>query len=97
MSSTLTIGPAIGWATQNAAPLKFDSKPSKAAFLAVFSNFDQCQPEVADDVQSGVIVERTGSDDPVKFGDSRSNRSRDLRAAHFVVYTKERRRTQVIA
>ena len=32
-----------------------------------------------------VAVDLTGMDVPVKFGDSRSNRSRDIRAAHFVM------------
>ena len=35
---------------QNASPLKFDLKPSEAAFSAVFSNFDIWWPEEADDV-----------------------------------------------
>ena len=34
---------------------------------------------------SCVAVEHAGMDDPVKFGDSRSNHSRDIRAALFVM------------
>ena len=36
------------------------------------------------DVISGVVVDPTGIKVPVKFGDSRSNRSRDLRLPLFV-------------
>ena len=34
---------------------------------------------------SGLAVEQVGTAVAVKFGDSRLNRSRDIRAAHFVV------------
>ena len=44
-------------------------------------NFRQ---EVASDVISGVDVEQVGMNTRVKFGDSRSNRSRDIRLPHFV-------------
>ena len=33
---------------------------------------------------SGVVVDLTGLKVPIKFGDSRSNRSRDIRLPHFV-------------
>ena len=46
-------------------------------------NFDNCQPEVVSDVISGTVKDPTGVK-VVKFGDSRSNRSRDLRLPHFV-------------
>ena len=49
--------PPIGWDRPNAAPLKFDTKPSSAAFSVVFSSFNKCQPEVAVDVVSGVAVD----------------------------------------
>ena len=42
---------------QNAAPLKFDLKPSEAAFLEIFVNFEKCRPEEVDDVISGEAVE----------------------------------------
>ena len=32
-----------------------------------------------------MVVERVGTDVHVKFGDSRSNSNRDIRAAHFVM------------
>ena len=47
-------------------------------------NFDNCQLEVVSDVISGMVVDPTGVKVPVKFGDSRSNRSRDIRLPHFV-------------
>ena len=50
------------WGRQNAAPLKFDPKPSETAFSAVFSNFDKYRPEVYDDFISRVAVR-------VKLGD----------------------------
>ena len=53
-----------------AVPLKFDPKPSVAAFSAVFSNFDQCRLEVAGDVVSGVAEDWVGLDVRVKIGDS---------------------------
>ena len=63
------------------------------------SNFDKCRLEAAgDDVTFGLAVEYLDTDVGVKFGDSRSNRSRDIRVAHFVMDDDERqrRRTQVI-
>ena len=49
-----------------------------------YLNFDNCQPELVSDVISGAVVDLTGVKVPVKFGDSRSNRSRDIRLPHFV-------------
>ena len=50
-----------------------------------FSNVDNFRPEVDSDVISGVvIVDPTGVKIRVKFGDSRSNHSRDIRLLHFV-------------
>ena len=48
--------------------------------------------EVANDVISGVAVEYVIMDVRLKLGDSRSNRSRDIRAAHFVMDDERRRR-----
>ena len=45
---------------------------------------DNFQPEVASDVISGVDVEQVGVKVQVTFGDSSSNRSRDIRLPHFV-------------
>ena len=58
-------------------------KPSHVAFSRVFG--DSFRPEVVSDVISGMAAEQFGVDVPVKFGDSRSNRSRDARAAHVVM------------
>ena len=64
---------------QNAVPLKFDRKPKEVAlFSAVFSNFEKCRPEVADDVISGVATEQVGVDLHVKFGDSIFNSGRTI-------------------
>ena len=41
-------------------------------------------PEVVSAVISGIIIDPTCLKDPVKFGNSRSNRSRDIRLPHFV-------------
>ena len=49
---------------------------------------DNFRPEAVSEVLSGVDVECVGVDVRVKLGDSTSNRSRDIRAAHFV--TNER-------
>ena len=35
------------------------------------------------DVISGIVVDPTGVKVPLKFGDSKSNRSRDIRLPHF--------------
>ena len=50
-----------------------------------FSNFDKCWPEVAGDVISRVAVEHVGMDVSVKFVECRSNRSRGIQAAQFVI------------
>ena len=42
------------------------------------------RPEVHSDVIFGVVVDLTDVKVPVKFGDSRLNRSRDIRLPHFV-------------
>ena len=49
-----------------------------------FLNFDHCQPEVVSDVKSGVVVDPRGVKVHVKFGDSGSNSSREMRLPHFV-------------
>ena len=45
---------------------------------------DNFRPDVVNDVISGLDVEQVGVNDPVKFGDFWSNRSRDIRLPHFV-------------
>ena len=67
-----------------------------------FSNVDNFRPEEDSDVISGVVVDPTGMKVCVKFSDSRSNRSRDMRLSHFVGTTTtttitRRQRTPVIA
>ena len=59
-------------------------KPSEAVFSTVFRyNF---QPEVDNDVVSGMAIDYVGIDVRVKFGDSRSNDgSRDIPGADFVL------------
>ena len=47
-------------------------------------NFDHCQPQVCSDVISGEVIDPTGVKVRVKFGDSRSYRSRDIRLPHFM-------------
>ena len=49
--------------------------PSETAFSTIKKKFDNCQPEVASDVISGVVVDPSGVDFSVKLGDSRSTRS----------------------
>ena len=63
--------PTNWWGRQNAAPLKFDRR--QAAFSAVFSNFEKCRPDAADDPMSGLAAEYVGLDVLVKFGDSMLN------------------------
>ena len=63
-------------------------------FQAVFStdfflNFDNCQPEVASDVVYSVVVDPTALKVCVKFGDSRSNCSRDIRLLRFVTNARQ--------
>ena len=66
---------------------------SKAVGSGIYASFcDNFRPEVASEVISSVVVD---TEVPVKYGDSRSNRSQDTRATHFVV-DERRRRTQVI-
>ena len=48
---------------------KFDWKPPEASFSAVFSNFDKCRAEEADDVISSMAVGQVGIDVRAKFGD----------------------------
>ena len=54
--------------------------------------------EAAGDVISSAVVELVGVDFIVKFGDSGSSGSRDIRTAHFVMDddNDERRGTQVV-
>ena len=59
--------------------------PSDASFSAVFrTSIYNFRLEVYSGVISGVFVDRTGRKVPVKLGDSRSKRPRDIRLPHFV-------------
>ena len=60
--------PTDCWVRQNDAPLKFDTKPSEAAFSAVFLNFDKCRPKVAHDFISSLAVDLVGANVHVKIG-----------------------------
>ena len=58
----------------------------------IFHVFAICRrPEIDNDVISGVAVDNVGVDVHIKFGDSRSNRFRDIRGADFV--SNERTKT----
>ena len=65
--------PTYWWDKQNAAPLKFDPKPSQAALSAVFANFDKCRSEAAGDVISGVAVDYVGMNVRATFVESGLN------------------------
>ena len=54
--------------------------------IAITKQFlgDNVRPEVDSDVISGVDVKQVGLNVHAKFGDFRSNRSRDIRLPHFV-------------
>ena len=63
----------------------YNSEPVAFGIFACFLNFDNCQPEAVSDAISGAVVEPTGMKAHIKFGDSRSNRSQDIRLPpHFV-------------
>ena len=51
---------------------------------------DNFRPEVVNDIISSVTIEYVDVDVRAKFGDSRSNRSRDIRVAHFLMDDDER-------
>ena len=56
-------------------------------------NVDNFRPEVPSDIISGVVVDPAGVKVRVKFGDSGSNRSRDIRLPHFVMNDDAGRQT----
>ena len=60
-----------------------------------FHVFAICRrPEIDNDVISGQDVDNVGVDVHIKFGDSRSNRFRDIRGADFVTYERTNERTR---
>ena len=62
---------------------KFYPKPSEGGIFRLFFPYD-FQPEVDNDVISGMAVDNHGMDVPIKCGDSRSNDLRDMRGADVV-------------
>ena len=62
--------PSNRWGRQNVTPLKFDPKPSKAAFSAVWrgGSLGKCRREIADDVIFSLPVDSVGTDVLEKFG-----------------------------
>ena len=70
-------------------PKYFALKSSGTAFSCFFSRNNFVRPEVANDAISVVVVGQVGTDVRVKFGDSRSNRSGDIRSAQFVTTTTD--------
>ena len=58
---------------------------------------DNFRAELVRDVIFNATVEKVGMDFRLKFGDSRSNHSSDIRVAHIVMDDeRRRRRTQII-
>ena len=60
-------------------------KSSEATFSTVFR--DNFRPDIASDLLAGPDVEQVGLDVCIKFGDSRSNHSRDIRLSLYDVRT----------
>ena len=67
---------------------------SAQAFPTVFR--DSFRPEVVSDVIYGADVEQVNVNVRVKLGDSRSNRSREIRLPHFMTDEQRRQPTQLI-
>ena len=67
----------------------------KAVGSGIFDSFfcDNFWSEVASDVKAATIVDYGDIDIRVKYGDSGSNRPRDIRVAHFVMDNDERHPT----
>ena len=64
---------------------RFEVEAVGGVIFSPFSNVDSFRLEVYNDVISGVVVDPMGMKVPVKFGESRSNRSIDIRLPHFVM------------
>ena len=66
----------------------------KAVGSGIFDSLsrDNCRRKVASDIISGVAIEEVGRDVRVKSSDSRSNCSRDVRVAQFLIDDDARRR-----
>ena len=66
----------------------FDSllpDPFYAPIRSISLHYEADRKQKVMSCQSDVTVDQNGTDIPVKFGDFRSNRSRDIRGAHFVM------------
>ena len=61
----------------------YSSEAVEFGIFGPFSNVNKFRPEVRSDVISGVFVDPAGVNAQVKFGDSKSNRSRDIRLPPF--------------
>ena len=62
----------------------YSSEAVGCVIFGPYSNVDNFRPEVRSDVISGGVVDPTSLKVRVKYGDSGSNRSRDIRLTHFV-------------
>ena len=62
---------------------RFYAEAVEGVIFGRFSNVDNFRPEVHSDVISRVAVDPTGLKARVKFGDYRSNHSRDIGLPHF--------------
>ena len=62
---------------------KFRPKPSEAVFSTVFFHYN-LRSEVDGDIISTAAIDYVSKDVRLKFGDSRSNESLDIRGADFV-------------
>ena len=72
----------VGLAKRRATQIR--PKAVGGAIFGPFSNVSNFRPDVHSDVVSVEVVEATGLKVRVKLGESRSNRSRDMRLPHFV-------------
>ena len=62
----------------------YNSEAVERGIFGRFFNGDKFRPEGYSDVMSGVVIDPTGVKGRLKFGDSMSNCSRDIRLPHFV-------------
>ena len=62
---------------------KYSARSRRKQYFRHFFRYN-FRPEVDNDVISAVAIDYVGVDIPIKFGDSRSKRSRDIRRAGFV-------------
>ena len=77
--------PTNWWGQAKRCTTKIQPKAVGGSIYQPFSNFDNFRPEVDSEIISGVVIDPTGAKVSVKFGDSRSKRSRDIRLPDFVM------------